>query len=56
MGAISCLGFAIFFGGLIFPSDFFGVRFGVIPLAGLGMVAVGISLDWLRDPPTFTKR
>src|ERR1051325_4856201 len=56
LGAISSLGFAMFFGGFIFPSALVGLKGGVIPLLGLGLAAIGAVLDWLRDPPTSTKR
>ena len=56
MGALSCLGFATFAGGLILPFSLPGLPAGIIPFLGLLLAAVGAALDWLREPPAFTKK
>lgn len=48
MGAISCLGFAVFVGGFNFPFPIVSCVVGFI------LIATGAVLDWLREPPTFT--
>lgn len=56
MGAATCLGFATFFGGI--------VTAGLVPhapaipilVAGFVVLGVGAVLDWLREPPKYTKR
>jgi len=56
MGAFTCLGFATFLGG--FAMGVVAPRTPVpyVVAAGLALMAVGAVLDWLHEPPTYTKR
>ena len=56
MGAVSCLGFATFVGA--FPVGALVPRTPVLYIvsAGFILMAIGALLDWLREPPKYTKR
>ena len=56
MGAVSCLGFATFVVG--FPIGGLASKVPIVYLvaAGFVLITVGAALDWLREPPKYTKR
>jgi hypothetical protein len=55
MGAVTCMGWAIFFGGFVIPLPIPGMHFMFLPGAGLGLMAIGAFLDCVREPPTLKK-
>jgi hypothetical protein len=55
MGAITCVGCAIFFGGFVVPLPIPGLHFMFLPGIGLGLVAIGAVLDSVGEPPTLKK-
>ena len=49
VGALSCLGIAVFAGGLIQPLSLPELPGGSVALLGLVLAGVGAVFDWVRD-------